>query len=604
MRIRFVAVCVIGVLSISSREAMGHDAAAPQSSYDGYAAVTASKGKEADAARFERLVSLYLAEAGYFPPTVRTIDGQKVIWVPRDAARRGAEKRRNTARLQAVRSVDLKNLPASRHLDWRLLLHKATSDVELDQFPLEHLWPNWPDNDASIRIRPLPAKTVEDYREILAWLRGAAISVSEFVASLEAAVAGRVIIPRNDIARIVAYLPTVVPVEPLDSVFLSAFKKFSPDIPEPEQTMLRKEAERIYRTSILPAYNTYRDFLQTTYMVAAPATGAMHRLPEGTAWYAAVVRSATGTAADPESIHQSALREVARLKGELAALPKKEGFDGSFVQFVAKARSDPRCAPLDEQTTLVEARKILAVVEQRLPQLFLTIPQTPYEVQPGKSLPPSVAFGQAFPGSPKDGRPGRVLLRTPFPHGCGLQTVVLHEALPGHILQMHILPESRTASELIRRGWNPAFREGWAHYASGLSKELGLADDAYTRAERGTAELFSAVQAVVETGLHWKRWTTEEAASYFKTTLPWAPPERGPNEIDAASASPASRLAYFLGQQKIFELRRFAEKELGPRFDIRTFHDEVLRNGQLPLVVLDEQIRGWVTETKRSLRTR
>lgn len=593
-----LAVYLIGVLGIVY-DVAAQDAAMPQASYDGYMALLAERGKRTDAQRFEQIVSLYLAEGGDEPPNTRTVDDRKALWLTRSAAKAGAKTRRNAARLDVVRSIDPKGLSPAAQLDWRLLRHIAASDVELDKFPIEHLWVEWPEDDYWFRIEPLPANTAVDYQVILSWLRGLKLTVDESLHLLRQGAAKGITVAKDQAGAVLKDLGELVPEEPLDSPYLAAFKRFPPTVPEPERQALLNEAQQVYRTQIKPAFKAYRTYLQDTYIPAARPTGAMHALPNGKAWYAALVRSSTGVTADPEQVHQSALGEVARLSEELASLARGAGFEGSFADFIKKVRSDPRCAPLEASTVVPEAHKILNVVAPHLPKLFSAIPKIPFEIQAVQSLPPGAAGAQAMGGSLKDGRPGRILIQTPFPNGCGFPNVVLHEGLPGHILQFHLTAESSTMSDLRRRAWHPAFSEGWAHYASGLSTELGLTPDAYTRAERGTGEMFMAVRAVIETGLHWKGWTPEEAASYFKTTLPWAPHGRVQNEVDAALRSPGGRLAYLVGQQKILELRTHAERELGARFDIRAFHDELLGNGQLPLRVLDEHIRQWVAARKR-----
>jgi uncharacterized protein (DUF885 family) len=244
-------------------------------------------------------------------------------------------------------------------------------------------------------------------------------------------------------------------------------------------------------------------------------------------------------------------------------------------------------------------------VEAGLPRLFRTIPKTPYEVVPTASASlPAGSPATASPGSLALNRPGQVRAQTPYVNGCGFGSVMLHEALPGHLLQGHIVSEFSMPSALrsdsrSRLRWT-AFVEGWAYYATGLGDELGLDLDTYARTERIGGQFFMAVRTVIETGLHAKGWSRERAVEYYKTTASWAPPQVVEAVVATATTQPGLFLSYLIGQQQIAALRAYAETELGSRFDIRLFHDEVLRDGPLPLAVLDAQIRDWVAAQKQA----
>ena len=562
----------------------------------GYDGVVAERGRTADAVRFERLLSLYLGEDGAAVPTIRDIAGQKTIWVARGEPKAAADRRLALARLEAVRSINPEELSPGLRLDWQVLMNKASADASLAQFPTEYASPSWPEYDLDGRIRPLPRASVADYREILAWLRGVSLAVTESETLLQKAVARRVTVSAGEAALVLNYSRTLAPADPLASPYLAAFKQFPSTISAEDQKALLEDAVAVYRTAIRPAYATFLAYLESTYLPEARATTGMYTFPDGANWYAAHVRLLTGLAKSPEDIHQDGLREVSRLQSELAALARNAGFDGSFEAFLTRLRSDARCAPLDSNAITTAAAKVMAVVDEHLPRLFITIPKTPYDVTPAPKLQPGT-FGQARPGG--KGRRGQVLFETPFSNGCGFFNVLLHEAMPGHLLQMHLVSESNDISELRRRQFLPAFSEGWAHYASGLAGDLGIEQDAYARAERGTGELMVAVRAVIDTGIHWKGWTRDRALEYYRTTLPWSPAANAGREIDGVLLSPGGRLAYMVGQQKFGELRRFAEAQLGKAFVVREFHEEILRNGQLPLDVLDGHIRGWVASQTR-----
>jgi uncharacterized protein (DUF885 family) len=238
-------------------------------------------------------------------------------------------------------------------------------------------------------------------------------------------------------------------------------------------------------------------------------------------------------------------------------------------------------------------------VEHGLPQLFGTIPRTPYEVVPDPTRPPSNPAA-ARAGSLTAGRPGQVRVLAPYVWGaCDFDGVMLHEAMPGHLLQLHIAEESQHPSDLRRQIRWTAFAEGWASYAASLWTELGLDLSAKVQINRLAAQRFIAVRTVIATGIHAEGWSRERAVEYYKKTLPWGP-EAMDGVVDGAATYPEWFLSYFVGEQKMKTLRGYAERELGRTFDIRAFHDEILRNGQLPLDVLDAQVRDWVAARKRS----
>ena len=205
-----------------------------------------------------------------------------------------------------------------------------------------------------------------------------------------------------------------------------------------------------------------------------------------------------------------------------------------------------------------------------LTRLFRSIPKTGFELEFDSTIPAAAAGAQARPGSLKDGRLGKILIQGPSGNRCGFINQLLHEGPPGHLLQMHLASELGTDSEFRRRGW-VAYSEGWAHYAAGLGEELGLELAPGVQAERLNGRLFMAVRAAIETGIHWKGWTRNQAVDFYKSVMPWAPSARIETEVDEAIGSPGQRLAYMLGQRAILDLRTEASKQLGERFDIREF---------------------------------
>lgn len=572
---------------------------------DDYREILASRGRVPDTVRLEQLTSLYLKDRQE-AATVSAIDGQPVRWVSR-AAEVAAVRERAPVALAAVNSINEASLPAAAKLEWRFLLHVLTAQADLARFPAEYLEP-WPRTQTSLQGWPpsLPHATAADYERILEWLRGVPLRIAESMALMREGLS-RGITARHEIVEpTLAYCRSIAAADPLSTRYLSAFKDLaSSSIPPEQQKALLERALEIYRGRIASAYGDLIQFLDKTYLPAARAFPTMSALPDGAAWYAAQVRAQTGVDLSPMEIHREALAEVRRRQTDLAAMARSIGFSGSYNEFVLSLPDTPQCAPrvLDADGIRARFQTLLRQVEGGLPKSFATIPRTPIEVEPGRFGSPHLDPGSGpQPGSLAQGRPGRVRLMAPWGNGtCAFVNVMLHEGLPGHLFQRHIAIERAALSDL-RRQSSPletrAFAEGWATYAQGLAEELGLDVNAQTRASAAAGHMFMAARTVIDTGIHAGGWTRDRAIDYYRTTIGWDRPEDIEQVVDRVANDPAVYLAYFVGRQKIASLRARAERELGPRFDIPLFHDEILRNGPLPLDVLDAQISDWIASRK------
>lgn len=582
-------------------EGSNHAAAFAQP-VDDYRQIIASRGRIPDTVRLEQLTSLYLKDRQQ-AVTMAAIEGQPARWVSR-AAEVAAVRRRAPDALAAVRSIDEARLPAAARLEWRFLLHAVTAQANLARFPVEYVEP-WPSAPASLQGWPpsLPHATAADYEPILEWLRGVPLRIAESMDLMRQGLSRGITAHHQIVEPTLAYLRSIAAADPLSTRYLAAFKDLaSSSIPPEQQRVLLDRALEIYRGRIAPAYADLIQFLDKTYLPAARAHAfpAMSALPDGPAWYAARVRALTGLDLSPQEIHREAQAEVQRRQIELAERAKSLGFSGNYNDFVRSLADTPQCAPhvLDADGVRAHFQSLLQQVQQGLPKLFATIPKTPVEAEPGPTGSTHLSHGSPQPGSLSEGRPGRVRVTTPWGNGtCGFVNVMLHEGVPGHLLQMHVAIEHASPSDLRRQlsfQERMTFTEGWATYAQGLAEELGLNLNAQTRAHAAAGQMFMAARTVIDTGIHANGWTRDRAIDYYKATIGWERPENFEPVVDRVANEPAAYLAYFVGRQKIASMRARAERELGPRFDIRRFHDEILRNGPLPLDVLDAQISDWI----------
>ena len=384
-----------------------------------------------------------------------------------------------------------------------------------------------------------------------------------------------------------------------ESRVLAPFRRIPETLPAADRERLRAEAERVFAGQVEPALRRLRDYLAETYVPRARESIAMRDLPDGEAWYAWQLRTSTTTDLTPEQIHQLGLSEVRRIRGEMDALIASTGFRGSFAEFSEFLRTDPRFFYDRPEDLVAGYRDIAKRIDPGLIKLFGRLPRLPYgikalESEGAKSAP----AGYYNSGSLAAGLPGWFLVNTwdvKARPKWSMAALTLHEAVPGHHLQYAIAQELEDLPEWRKWDVYPAFGEGWALYAESLGIELGIYDDPYSNFGRLSNEIWRALRLVVDTGLHARGWTRQQAIDYYAANTARSAHEIG-NEVDRIIVQPGTVPGYKIGELKIRELRSYAQKELGPGFDIRAFHDRVLGRGQLPLDLLEKSIKEWVRE--------
>ena len=363
------------------------------------------------------------------------------------------------------------------------------------------------------------------------------------------------------------------------------------------QSRLRAAAEEIYSAQVAPAFGKLHRFMIETYIPKARESIEFTALPDGRAWYAFKVRENTTTTLAPEEIHVLGLHEVKRIRADMDALIAKTGFSGDFGNFMQFLHTDPRFFYSSAEELLTGFRDIAKRIDPQLIRLFGTVPRLPYGV---KAI-PSYAEQSAPPayyteGSLQAGNPSWFLVNT---YAIGsrpkwqMECLTLHEAVPGHHLQLALAAEKVNLPEFRRYGGYTAFNEGWALYSESLGVELGLYQDPYSRFGALTFEMLRAVRLVVDTGMHSLGWSRQQSIDYMRANTGEAEREAAV-EIDRYITWPGQALAYKLGQLKLRELRDFAQQELKDGFDLRRFHDAILTDGSLPLDILEQRMRAWV----------
>jgi len=506
-------------------------------------------------------------------------------------------------RLRAIpeKSLTGQDRLSYRLLDWQLEQEIADTDIVSTYFSVNHLVGGHLNVFSTMAVAP--ANTVKDYENQVARLRALPRWVDQTIAAANLAIAQKKIQPRLVAEREVEQLALEMASDPLQSPLLKAFTKFPEPIPVAEQERLRASAVDAYTHAFLPAWHKLRDYVTTTYIPAARDTVGISQAPGGAAMYAFLVKRMTTTDYPPEQIHEIGLKEVARIQSEMLKIRQQLNFIGTAEEFSDQVLNAPRFRFHSEEEILVHGRDIAKRIDPELPRLFKVLPRMTYGVA---AIPPDRArtSSEYYEEPALDGsRAGYFYMRTVDPEkqsSCCLESTILHESVPGHHLQIALSYETPGVPNFRKISRFTAYTEGWALYAETLGSALHMYETPYEQYGQLQGELFRAARLVVDTGIHTQGWTREKAIDFMYGS--GADPSRDfmASEVDRYIAWPGQALAYKIGQLKILELRTLAEKELGPKFDIRTFHDVVLRNGTLPLDILEEQVREWISQSHKS----
>lgn len=381
--------------------------------------------------------------------------------------------------------------------------------------------------------------------------------------------------------------------------FYQPFNAFPSSINADEQKRLKSLGEAAMNTAVFPAYRDLAKYLKKTYIPKARASVGIGTTPEGRAYYEALTKYFTTLDVTPDEVHQIGLNEVARIRGEMDKIIAQTEFEGSFAEFVNFLRTDPQFYVDDPAQLLKEAAYIAKKVDGQMPQFFRTLPRLSYGViKVPDEIAPNYTTGRYWGGNPKQGRAGNYVVNTynlsnrPL---YNLPALTLHEGVPGHHHQISLGQELKDVPKFRQSLYPNAFGEGWGLYAEKLGEEMGIYTTPYEQFGRLTYEMWRACRLVVDTGMHYKGWTREQAeACFFENSALAA--HNIKTEVERYISWPGQALAYKMGELKIVELRARAEAALGERFSIRDFHDAVLLDGGVPLNILEANIDRWIAE--------
>ena len=446
-----------------------------------------------------------------------------------------------------------------------------------------------------------PFKTVADYDNNIKRHRDYVKAVDQAIVRFREGMRSGVVQPRLLVNNVIDQLDLQIkqPVE--DSPFYLPAKAIPADIPAAEQARLRTELAAVVRDGIMPAHQRLRDFLKTEYLPAARAGEGLVHMKGGDRLYAYLVRSNTTLPMTPDQVHRLGLSEVTRIKGDMEAIRQRVGFQGDLPAFFTYLRTDDRFKPKDRESYLQGYYEIGRRVDARIREQFSTIPKTPLEIRYYEPYREKTSAGGSYePGSPDGKRPGVFYFNAydlPSRSLNGMETLYLHEGAPGHHFQIALAFENAELPAFMRFGGNTAYAEGWGLYAETLWKELGLETDPYQRMGGLQDEMLRAMRLVVDSGIHAKRWTRDQAITYMLANSSMSRTE-ATAEVERYIAIPGQALAYKVGQLTISRLKAKAQAALGARFDPREFHAEVLMTGALPMAVLEKKIDAYIARRK------
>ena len=506
--------------------------------------------------------------------------------------------------LSRLNKIDQKALSASVRTNFDIL--KWQLEDSLAEYKYQaHLVPITQRSGFHIEFpelpREVPLVTAQDYRNYAARLKGFKAYAEGHIELMRAGISAGQVLPAVVLEGWKESLDAQIVSPPENSLLFEPCRQFPVTVEASAHEELRKAVSEGIAQGVIPGYQRFREFMEKEYVPQARGSIGASALPGGRAFYRHRVRSFTTLDVTPEEVHNIGLAEVKRIRAEMAEILKKVEFEGDFAAFTKYLREDPKFYAKTKKELLAEASLALKKMDGKLPELFGKLPRMPYGLReiPDYVAPRTTSAYYQLPSG--DGtRAGYYNLNTynldsrPL---YALEALSLHEAVPGHHLQLALQQEIEGLPEFRRYTGFTAYVEGWALYSERLGLEVGFYEDPYSDFGRLTMEIWRACRLVVDTGIHYFGWTREQAIEFLRDNSAMSL-HNIRAEVDRYISWPGQALGYKMGELKIRELRSLAEKELGTKFDIRAFHDAVLASGSVPLDILEENVITWIKEVQ------
>lgn len=449
-----------------------------------------------------------------------------------------------------------------------------------------------------------PFKTTKDYDNFLKRIDAFTIWMKTAENNFREGMKQKVVLPKKLVIKMIPQMrgEEIITDDFEKNIFYGPIKKMPTNFTAADKAKYTKLYQESIKNKLIPAYQKMGDFLEKEYLPNARNTDGIYALPNGKNTYTYLAKSWTTTNKTPEEINKIGLEQVAMLRAEMEKVKAQLGFKGSLEQFLTSLKTDKKAMPYKTPEEVIAAfNGVLKKIEPKLPSMFSKFPKTPFEIRRTEKFREASASAEYKQGTPDGKRPG--IFYTPIPDATkynvtnGFESLFLHEAIPGHHYQVSLQQENTEIPKFMRFGWFGAYGEGWAHYTETLGPEFGLYTDPYQKMGYLSDQMLRAVRLVVDTGIHIGKMTREEAIKYYLSNI--SDSEEGATAaIERYMAIPGQALGYKIGSLKILELRAKYQKQLGNKFNLAKFHDEILNQGCLPLSVLERKMELWAKKQR------
>lgn len=567
--------------------------------------------KETKMVDFKKLTQEYFNGKNELNPLEATLNGQseyndQLVFEMTDAFRAKQAKFYDKFESE-LKDVDTTSLSSEEKISYKIiqwetqigkdLLKQEANLMPINQFESTHL----KIMQFASGTAAQPFKTEKDYRNFLKRMELYSVWIDSAMIYMKKGIQKRVVLPRALTEKLIPQFEEQALAKVEDNIFYSSIKTMPKTFSSDVQTALKNDYTKTIAEKLVPQYQKMAAFLKDEYLPASRNTSGIGSLPGGKDLYTVYVKQWTTTDKKPEEIHELGLKEVARLKAEMEKVKQQVGFEGSIVEFFDYVRNKPELKPFKKpEEVIANFEAIHQKIKPNVDKLFSLQPKTPFEIRRTEAFREKTASAEYIQGSADGTRPG--IFYVPIPdvknyNYYGDEDLFLHEAIPGHHFQISLQQENKELPDFRKFNWFGAYGEGWALYTESLGKELGLYSDPYQYFGMLGNEMHRAIRLVVDTGLHSKGWTREQAIKYSLENE--AESEASIiSEIERYMAYPGQALSYKLGQMKILELRQKAQNQMKDKFDIKVFHQKVLESGVMPLALLEQKIKSWIKTGK------
>ncbi|UYZ63441.1 DUF885 domain-containing protein [Hymenobacter weizhouensis] len=575
-------------------------------------ATTATATSLADVKDLPTLFEAYWEENARFFPLEATAQGDNRYndQLPNDGTRQFREQLRGFYQkyLDGLRKFDRASLSENDQISYDIFRYDLENKLEglklnTWMMPFQQFWGlpiSLGQYGSGEGIQPF--KTVQDYDNWLGRVKGFTVWTDTAIGNFRQGLRAGVVLPRALVQKMIPQLRAMETPDPTKNLFYGPINRLPEGVSAADKQRLAQAYQQAIRQELMPSYKKLADFLETEYLPKARPSTGIAAIPNGPALYRFYVRTWTTTDKIPDEIYQTGLKEVARIRGEMEKVKAQVGYKGDLKSFFESLKTDPKLMPYKTPEDVLNAfRAIQAKIDPNLKKMFGRVPKTPFEIRQTEAFRAASASAEYNQGNPDGSRPGvfyvPILDATKFNVTSGMESLFLHEAIPGHHYQISLQQENTDLPKFRRFAWYGAMGEGWALYTESLGRELGLYQDPYQYMGALGDEIHRAIRLVVDVGMHSKNMTREQAIRYMMDNE--AISEEGATaEIERYMAIPGQALSYKIGALRIRELRQKYQQQLGAKFNLSNFHDELLKDGVMPLAVLERKMDAWAATQK------